>query len=279
MKKNVQPKDKDTMTHLKQYMLTNKNLSSFLSFNTNPIIMNTEKRFPNNEKRFPNTEKNEKSVSNLCVKETNFSPREKDSLFWCFYIIKHGIEKYNELGNINVVIEKREKINYVELLRKQKNEVKKYKIASLCYIENALVNESVIDLKTFLVLCIIEKISILYIHKKTCFHFEQDDGDDGVFIGDDSTNSVPQKNEEGFILKRGESRNRFSCEVDVSKERIVEYKSSYYQVESIDKPYKAYTSYKTADLVELCNKLEIPLVDNKKKTKKEMYESVVQYFS
>ena len=42
-----------------------------------------------------------------------FFPTQKDSLFWCLYIITNGISKYEEIPNFNVVVEKKEKIDYI----------------------------------------------------------------------------------------------------------------------------------------------------------------------
>jgi hypothetical protein len=51
------------------------------------------------------------------------------------------------LHNKNIVFEKNIKIEYVEKLRKEKQQIKPYKFASLHNIENDLVNENKIDLK------------------------------------------------------------------------------------------------------------------------------------
>ena len=79
-----------------------------------------------------------------------FFPKEKDSLFWCFYIMKNGESKYEMLENKSFVIEKKFKIDYVEKIRKEKQIVKMYKFATLTHIENQLANEQKIDLTTFI---------------------------------------------------------------------------------------------------------------------------------
>ena len=43
-----------------------------------------------------------------------FVPKEKDTLFWCFYIMKHGDVNYEMLENKNIIIEKKIKIEYVD---------------------------------------------------------------------------------------------------------------------------------------------------------------------
>ena len=49
----------------------------------------------------------------------------------------------------------------------------------------------------------------------------------------------------------------------------------------LDKPIKALSSYKVQDLIDICNKLVIDIVNKetgKNKTKNELYESIIQYF-
>ena len=86
-----------------------------------------------------------------------FIPRQKDSLFWCFYKITH-----DELPeNINIAMEKTLKIKYVEEMRKNKELIKKYKFASISHIENQLANEEVIDITAFFVLSLMHKLNVV----------------------------------------------------------------------------------------------------------------------
>ena len=108
-------------------------------------------------------------------KMDTISPKQKDSLFWCFYILKYGEQNYEMLENINIVLEKKLKIDYVEKIRKEKQIVKSHKFATLTHLENQLANEEKIDLPTFFTLCVIENINILYVCKKTYFELLMND--------------------------------------------------------------------------------------------------------
>ena len=46
----------------------------------------------------------------LTKKPSIFIPREKDTLFWCFYLMKHGDVKYEMLEHKNILTEKNLKI-------------------------------------------------------------------------------------------------------------------------------------------------------------------------
>ena len=55
----------------------------------------------------------------------------------------------------------------------------------------------------------------------------------------------------------------------------------YYKVDNIAKPIKSLSAYKTQELVDICNKLEIEILnDSKTKTKSTqvLYESIIKYF-
>ena len=195
-------------------------------------------------------------------------PSQKDSLFWCFYIMKHGLDAYNTLENINIVVERKIKIEYVEELRKNKHVIKTSKLAPLAYIENFLANEPEIDIKTFFTLCILEKINLLYLYKRTFFLLNTSDDDVSELV------SI-------HVVKRNEVPSKFGIMENEKPEKIKEYMESLYKIENISKPIKGLSSYKVSELVDMSKKLGLEIINNttnKQKTKNELYESLVQQF-
>ena len=255
------------LENLQDYMLTNKNIVSALRFQSDLSNENKEDNSKKNIIKKPLIKANKESYI--------FYPKEKDMLFWIIYIMKNGMDSYETLENKNIVNEKRMKIEYVELLRKKKTSIKSHKIAPLNYIENYLVNEEKIDLKTFLALCIIEELDIIYSHKKTYYEFSK-------FVEDDEPDIENKNNKINVIVRGDESGDiKYGYYVNVTNTKITEYRDKYYKMENIDKPIKVFSAYKLEDLIELCKKLAIDTMNpitNKKKTKKELYESIVQYF-
>jgi len=211
----------------------------------------------------------EKSQTNFVKPKKNlFIPREKDMLFWCFYIIKNGDIKYETLYNKNEVIEKQIKITYVEKIRKEKQTLKIYKFDSISNIESNLVNDNLISRKTFLSLCALENINIIYIHKKTYFELLMNDSNE-IFIIHEINNS-----------SNGKYNIKYGFEIG-NNELIDNIKTSLYRVDNIDKPIKAFSSYKTQELIDICSKLAIEIINkdtNKIKPKKDLYEGIFQYF-
>jgi hypothetical protein len=198
---------------------------------------------------------------NIKERISTFSPKQKDSLFWCFYILKYGEQKYEMLENINIVLEKRLKIEYIEKIRKEKQIVKSHKFATLTHLENQLANEEKIDLPTFFTLCVIENINILYVCKKTYFE---------LLMNDDKIH----------IIHRLDNYSKYGYE-GIEKSKIELYRSTLFKLESVDKPIKSISSYKVSELLEFCSKLGIEIYvkdTTKSKSKKDLYESLIQYF-
>ena len=194
-------------------------------------------------------------------KSNKFTPIQKDTLFWCFYILKYGENNYEMIDNINIVLEKKLKIDYVEKIRKEKQIVKSYKFATLTHLENQLANEEKIDLNTFFTLCVVENINILYICKKTYFE---------LLMNDDKIH----------IIHRLDNYSKYSYEgTELSKIEL--YRSTLFKVDNVEKPVKSISSYKVSELLEFCTKLGIEIYvkdTNKNKSKKDLYESLNQYF-
>jgi hypothetical protein len=211
-----------------------------------------------------------KSVVPLKKKDDFFSPKQKDGLFWCFYLITFGETEYELLNQqkITLVIEKKIKIDLVSKLREEKAIFKKQamKFPSLIHIENSLVNEQTIDIGTFIALCHWAKKNIFYVYKKTYFEW------------------IPFPGEPIHIVKKIEELSkpvRYVYE-GVNSVFINKYRSTLFQVENLDKPIKAISAYKVSELMDICQRLGITttyhdekMAKIKNKTKQMLYEAIV----
>lgn len=209
---------------------------------------------------------NEKSNSKIQIKNKEkdrfFFPKEKDQLFWCFYIIKNGFEKYDYPGTSTFVNEKSEKFKQIEHLRNNKQQLKVKKIKNIKEdVEDELANKQVIGMKTFIALCISNNINIMYIHKRKCFEI----------IFDELSNIHVVH----CINNSDSSGYNYCYEENCSKEQIDKYRNDYFKWECIDKPLKAISSYKLDELNELCKKSGINNIENKKKIN--LYELLLQH--
>lgn len=246
------------ITDLQDYVLSTKNLTIFTKH------MLTANKEDNLSIKIKNMNKNA-NINSEKIKPDIYRPKQKDTLFWCFYILKYGYSKYEmEVNDTYFVTEKTEKFKYVSSIREKKEMLKIYKIKPLTEIEQDLTNSEQISLKSFFALCVIENINIIVIDKRKYYE---------CIVNDD---------EEINIISKDDTTNNYVIQLNVTKEKIQNYRDNYYKIDSFDSNLKAISSYKVEDLYKICQKLNIDinkLKENKKKiTKKDLYEAIVMNF-
>lgn len=253
--------DTEFINDLQNYMFFTKNLSRFTKLQN----LNLEDKFSKEIKSKNNNYHNNKNNNKIIAKRDTFSSHLKDNLFWCLYVIKMGIDKYEMIGNQHFVIEKEMKFKYIELLRSKKDLLKINKIKPLYELEDDLANKPQISLKTFVALCIIENINIIIVDKKKVFEYIYNDEN------------------EIFIIKKPEESLKFMLDLNnikITDDKIKEFHENFYMLTHIDSSIKSMAYYKLDELNEIVNKLGINITteNNKKKTKKEIYETILLNF-
>ena len=241
----------DVIKNLQDYMLDETNMKKSLE-----MKLASEKKLVLNIKD-KDKDKDKEKEKEKYIKPALFIPREKDTLFWCFYVMKYGDVKYEMLEHKNILTEKKIKIEYVEKIRKEI--VKTYKFATLTHIENNLANENQLDVKTFLTLCAIENLNILFVKNKTYYELLMNDSSELHIV------HVLQNYKYGH---------------EINPTGATQIKTTLYQLDNIDKPIKSMSGYKLSELIEICEKLALDIINketNKSKGKKELYEAIIQY--
>jgi len=245
----------DVLIDLQDYMLNNENIHKSiqhkLNYNKSPDRRN----------------KNECQVRDKTQKCSSlYIPNLPDSLFWCFYIIQNGDVKYETMNHKNTLLAKQLKIDLVSSIRKNKEIVKMYKFDTISNLESNLANDNNLNAKTFLTLCAIENINVMYVCKKTYYELLMNDSNVTYIIHE--------------IPSQSKYYNKYGFEM-ASEETVNNIRSTLYKLDNIDKPIKAASSYKVQDLIAICNKLSIETTNKdtgKNKTKNDLYESIIQYF-
>ena len=197
-----------------------------------------------------------------------------DKLFWIFY---KSINKLNDidLEHINSFkIMKEFKINSVEKLKNQKNILKDFKIQK-GLVEDDLTNNEKISFKTFHALCVLYLVNVILIRDNNTYCILCTNNDEKV-INLQNYNLLKITN-----VKMSSGFNNFDIELGNStftEEELQKILKSYYNIENIDKPLKAFSNYKLDDLVNIAEQLNINIYDEhtKKKKKQELYENILQ---
>jgi hypothetical protein len=254
----------DVLNKLQDYMLTGKVLAR--TFYQQSATSDSELTRKKEEAKsvLKLIQKKEKEKEKEKEPDKFFYPREKDQLFWCFFIIQNGFEKYEYPDATSFVNEKTTKFKLIEHMRNNKQQLKSKKIKNIKEdVEDELANKQTIGMKTFIALCISHNINIMYIHKRKCFEI--------VFDDQMQTHVVH------CVNNSDSSACKYCCEQNVSKEQLEKYRTEYFNWESFDKPLKAMSSYKLDELAELAKKMGLSEngIDLSKKTKKELYEMLV----
>ena len=245
----------DVLDELQDYILDENNIQKSLKMK----IVRSE-----NEKQLK-INKN-KNININIIKPEFFIPNQQDTLFWCYYIIKNGDVSYETLNNKNSLVSNQLKIDLVSIIRKNKDIVKTYKFDTISSIESNLANDNLLNKKTFLTLCSIENINIIYVSKKTYFELRMNDTN-VVYVIHELQNQTNYCNKTGFEM--------------ATEEKINNIRETLYKLDNIDKPIKSMSAYKVEDLINIATKLAIEVTnkDNgKNKSKKDLYELIIQYF-
>lgn len=245
------------LNKLQDYMLTGKVLARtfYQQASDNEPKNKNELIKPSSKQTFQKKEKES---------ERFFYPKDKDQLFWCFFIIQNGFEKYEYPDATSFVNEKTIKFKLIEHMRNNKQQLKSKKIKNIKEdVEDELANKQTIGMKTFIALCIAHNINIMYIHKRKCFE---------IVFDDQSPTYVVH-----CINNADSSAYKYCYEQNVTKEQLEIYRTEYFNWDSFDKPLKAMSSYKLDELIELAKKMGLSEngIDLSKKTKKDLYEMLI----
>jgi hypothetical protein len=225
----------------------------------------------NNEECQKNNDKSivlDKSTMLDKSKQNNifYIPEQDDKLFWCFYILVHEFDKYESIKKASFKIEKDFKIKTIEELRKKKDLLKAYKMKRNL-IENELLNEKKITIKSLNLLALLHKINIVYISGRKFLLMNYSETEKI----EDTSNIIIQKGKDYQIY------SNFSDKPEVITINLSNIIKNYWQIEDINKYIKAISSYTVGELISISNKLEISIMTdaNKKKTKKELYNEIL----
>ena len=190
-----------------------------------------------------------------------FTPKQSDSLFWCFYILCNGFNSYEYEKNY-FTAEQQFKIQTVEKVKRGENkQILKDNKISKKYFESGLMEN--IKPKILHALCLFYGINVFYVHNNTYYD---------INVNVEKPTSVIRYNTETHNYSVSVTTTPNICEY------IEKIKENYLKIDNLEKPIRTITSYSVGELVNICNKLDISIINdsNKKKTKTELYSNILQ---
>ena len=257
------------MSYTANNKIENNYLESMQNYMLSPRnMMNIANNLKKNFSKPPVVEKKKAKVSNL-VRQKMFIPSKKDTLFWIFYILKNGFDKYNLIGSNEYVYEKEIKVKYIEKIRENKKQLRQNNFNKLSTCENELINEDFITLKTFQVLCALEKIPYCFINANIIYSDE--------FTELESEEILPEDNDKykNVNVIHKTNINNYALEID-GYTMIGNYIKTKYKIENLEKPIKSIGNYKVDDLKQIMKYFKLPVVGENGKglTKQKLYDII-----
>ena len=252
------------VTKLHQFMLNEHMLSQTGDVENFSHFFKSTKNTDKNSKCQTSVSTDLDTCKNIQNTHQYFSPKEKDTLFWCFFAMSKGKEVYDSLHSRMIVAEKKIKIEYIEKLRENKSMLKSHKLAPLSHVEDQLLNEYCIDLKTFQALCVLDGITCVMSFGR-CFYEINVDED------------AEETDENLYYLKKTShvgQRDKYVCSLHNTLPEINLVRTTMFKIDNLSKPIKAMTSYKMEELHNMCNQLGIEIETKMKK--KDLYEKIVK---
>jgi hypothetical protein len=239
-----------TIEHLNKYFLNNENIYSIIEKMDSFLKKKKEPKKPQKDEL--------KNVNNVFINNF-FIPSElyEDTLFWCWIIFNEGLSSYSFAENYIFKIKNQKKIELIQLLRDNKVLLKKHKI-KICDIENNLLYEQRISLNTLRSILLVHSYNLVYI--TNTMYFESFDFYD---------------NKTCYIYK---NKDRYGLWISNKTPDLHSIKLKRMVIDKINKPLYSLSHYKIIELKEICNKLNINIMNNnnKSKKKKELYDLIIQ---
>jgi len=226
-------------------------------------------------------------------KSQKIKPIQKDTLFWCFYILKNGQSSYEQqhtCRGISYVKERQLKIELVEKLRGEveRSKLKLCKLASIEHIEDKLANDQSIDMVTFFSLCFLEDIEVFYFKNKCYYKTLKDElpwlskntkSENASSTGDlfetiydrygSGYDEVDYDFSTIFVLRQTNGKYW----IEETNVLDINWRSCYH-ISNINKPIKAISAYTSPQLKEIAQQFGIEF---KGKKKQEIYDLVKSF--
>ena len=268
---SVHNNDEHIFNLLNEYMFTTNNISRL---HNDAFIPQSPQKAQNILEQLCK-KKNSKHVEDVHTQYNSlYYPKQKDKLFWCFYILLHGKVEY-DYTTLIFETEKKFKIQSVEKLRDMKAILRQHKL-KYSDIESELVSLPKITIKGLHALCILYKVSITYV-SGNIYYILGNTNEDASYKNCVLVALSPTlQNNTSSSHIQSQSNLQIGLQLEASDTYIKNICHSRIRVKNYNKPMLSIASYTLPVLHEMANILNINIYDDrgKKKLKKLLYQDV-----
>jgi len=195
-----------------------------------------------------------------------YEPTQNDSLFWCIYIHVYGYNDYNQIGHKYGNCELNEKQKIIESMKKNPKKIKDSNFKVSKSLSEEIISEFMVmnnqtTLLGLIALSIYYNVSLFIVNKQKNTYLK---------YSPHSYNGLPI-----VIYKLGRSHKKYTTEMETTHELVKHIEDTMLCLETIDKPLKSISNYKSNELLTIALKLKLELPEKVKKD--EVYRKICEY--
>ncbi len=199
------------------------------------------------------------------VASSRFTPRQQNSLFWCFFAAHYGMKEYEMIGTRYQNAELEEKYRISEALEKVPGSLKatnyslsKQSIKEVCA---AIASSTRDDFFSLIAFCAYYKTRTLVVFEESRTYLE--------FLSGESDPKQMM-----LYATRYKNKGQWTFSLALKEDDMLRIENEYVALNTYLKPLKGIGSYKSDDLVAMAEKMGIEM--EKKDGKKDLYEKIGQ---
>lgn len=246
-------KNINNIPNLKNSMLTIEKKTLIDNFNKSILPINDN----NIEKKKINFEFQTDTPNKYNPMNDYFLPKQKDTLFWCLYILKYGINNYNNISNYGTT-ELSEKEKCLKFIDNNINLIKtsNFRITNINIKEiksELLTVQSSTSYNVLISFIFFYKFNIYLLHNNNLMYIK--------FTNDTNLNN--------HIIIRDKNKFRI-YKTYASPEDIIKFTQKKYCFDHFNKPIKGMSTYKVSELNDIAKIFNI----NTNVKKQELYDSI-----
>jgi len=195
-------------------------------------------------------------------------PRKPDNLFWCIYIALYGYGEYHQIGHRYGNIEMEEKQKMVEMMKKSPATAKQCSKK----ITKALFQEIMSDFMTNkkMTMDMLTMVSIYHNKNFIIAHCTDSVESEPYYI------KIIADQETSCCLLYKRSKSDYSIMLDPEPSILENISNTRFRFENHDMPLKAVSNYKTSELEDIFDILEIDREKDKKYKKEDYYHAIMR---
>lgn len=243
-------------------IFVNKRVETQSDIETFKELMYTTETFNNYRSIIINNDdtKLEEPSNEMVIEDTSITPENKDQLFWCCYIGKYGLDKYNEIKHRAGNIEMEEKQRISEYFKNNPNFLKninqKMTKARIQEIISEIMINNKVSLNVLPAFALYYRVRIIILKENRIYlNISSEDNYDTTIL----------------MYKKDHEYNIDICVNDNKIQNIIE---KCYCLYSYEKPLKAISNFKMDELLELASKMDVDT--SKKIQKNELYGNIAR---